>query len=79
MKARRHSSAPRKNERRRRGGKGTPFFAVSSIGLVGWWVGCAASGSAGAASAIDAAGAGAGAVETVRNAVVLPTPGTETW
>ncbi len=36
-------------------------------------------GFAGAASAIDAAGAGAGAVETVRNAVVLPTPGTEAW
>jgi len=32
-----------------------------------------------AASAIDAAGAGAGAVEAVRNAVVLPTPGTEAW
>ncbi len=59
--------------------KGTPFFAVSSIGLVGWWVGCAASGFAGVASAIDAAGAGAGAVEAVRNAVALPTPGTEAW
>jgi len=36
-------------------------------------------GFAGAASAIDAADAGAGAVEAVRNAVVLPTPGTEAW
>jgi hypothetical protein len=36
-------------------------------------------GFAGAASAIDAAEAGAGAVEAVRNAVVLPTPGTEAW
>ncbi len=35
----------------------------------------AASGFAGAASAIDAAGAGAGAVD----AVLLPTPGTEAW
>jgi hypothetical protein len=52
---------------------------VSSIGLVGWWVGCAASGFAGAASAIDAAGAGTGAVEAMSNAVVLSTPGTETW
>ncbi len=62
----------KKGERQER----TPFFAVSSIGLVGWWVGCAASGFA---SAIDAAGAGAGAVEAVRNAVVLPMPGTEAW
>ncbi len=52
---------------------------MSSIGLVGWWVGCAASGFASAALAIDAAGAGTGAVEAVRNAVVLPTSGTEAW
>jgi hypothetical protein len=51
---------------------------VPSAGLVGWWVGCAASGFASVVSAIDAAGAGAGAVETVRNAVVLPMPGVET-
>ncbi len=41
---------------------------MPSARLVGWWVGCAA-------SAIDAAEAGAGAVD----AVVLPTPGTEAW
>jgi hypothetical protein len=41
---------------------------VSSIGLVGWCVGCAV-------SAFDAAVAGAGAVD----AVLLPTPGTEAW
>ncbi len=35
---------------------------------MGWWVGCAA-------SAIDAAEAGTGAID----AVVLPTPGTEAW
>ncbi len=50
---------------------------MSSIGLVGWWVGCAASGFASAASAIDAAGAGAGAAEVVKGAVLSPTPGTE--
>ena len=36
-------------------------------------------GFAGAVSAIDAAEAGAGAVEAVRNAVVPSTPGTEAW
>ncbi len=45
--------------------KRKPFFATPSARLVGWWVGCAA-------SAIDASGAGAGAV-------LLPTPGTEAW
>jgi len=35
VKSRRHSSAPRKDERGRRGGKGAPFFAVPSVGLVG--------------------------------------------
>ncbi len=69
------SQKRKKGERRKR----TPFFAVSSIGLVGWCVGCAALDFASAASAIDAAGAGAGAVEAVRNAVVLPTSGTEAW
>ncbi len=78
MKTRRHSSAPRKNEDEKKDGKGAPFFAVPSIGLVGWWV-RRALGFAGAVSAIDAAGAGAGAVEAVRNAVLLPTLGTEAW
>ncbi len=32
-----------------------------------------------AVSAIDAAEAGAGAVEVVKGAVLLPTPGTEAW
>ncbi len=59
-------------QKRERGGKGTPFFAVSSIGLVGWCVGCAV-------TAFDAAEAGAGAAEVVKGAVVLPTPGTEAW
>ncbi len=50
---------------------------MPSARLVGWWVGCAASGFAShcVVSAIDAAEAGAGAVD----AVVLPTPGTEAW
>jgi len=78
MKSRRHSSASREGEDEKKDGKGAPFFAAPSIGLVGWWVGCAASGFAGAASAIDAAGAGAGAAEVVKGAVVLPTPGVET-
>ena len=38
---------------------------------------CAASGFASTASAIDAAGAGAGAAEVVKGAVLLPTPGIE--
>ncbi len=41
---------------------------------MGWWV-RRALGFAGAASAIDTAEAGAGAVD----AVLLPTPGTEAW
>jgi hypothetical protein len=51
----------KKNKKKR---KSTPFFAVPSAGLVGWWVGRAASGFTGVALAIDAAGAGAGAAES---------------
>ncbi len=43
-----------------------------NIGLMGWWVGCAPRRS-------TRRGPGAGAVEAVRNAVVLPTPGVEAW
>jgi len=47
--------APKK-EKRGRGGKSTSFFAVPSAGLVGWWVGCAASGFASAASRLHYVG-----------------------
>ncbi len=75
MKARRHSSAPRENEK----GKKAEKNAILRCADCGWGGGCAASGFAGVASAIDAAEAGAGAAEVVKGAVVLSTPGTEAW
>jgi hypothetical protein len=41
--------APKKEKRGEMQGR-TPFFAVPSVGLVGWWVECAALGFASAAS-----------------------------
>jgi hypothetical protein len=46
-------SLKRKRKKRR---KRTPFFAVPSAGLVRWWVGCAASGFASAASCLHYVG-----------------------
>jgi len=48
----RRSEERKEGERRR----SAPFFAVPSVGLVGWWVGCAASGFASAASRLHYVG-----------------------
>jgi hypothetical protein len=45
-----------KKEKRGERRKGTSFFAVPSAGLVGWWVGCTASGFASAASRLHYVG-----------------------